>query len=211
LAWATTIHSFEGQNAGPTPMGQLDNAVMRIIVHLCGKKEEKNSPGLAYTTLTRTTTLGSVGRNDTIPMEYLDSSFYFVAETFPSGIVQLTHKGKGDEYEKVNLRRRWVDYLQRRKTMTSQIIKVEDAEVKQWMTSSIYNVDNVLALIHGASSNSSPEIDHRHQLDLHSAQEDYLIDIIAVDNLQLPSIIPNYSYILIQGKYLVPRDIMAYL
>jgi hypothetical protein len=100
LAWAKTIHSFEGQNAGPTSTGQLNNAVMRISVHLGDRNDGANNPGLAYTALTRTTTLGSAGRNETIPMKCLDSYFYFITDIFPSGIAQLTHKVNGDEYEK---------------------------------------------------------------------------------------------------------------
>jgi hypothetical protein len=48
-------------------------------------------------------------------------------------------------------------------------------------------------------------------MELQSAQEDDSSDIIAVDNFQLTSIIPNYSYILIQGKYLPAQDIISYL
>jgi hypothetical protein len=60
----------------------------------------------------------------------LDSAFYFVAGTFPSGIPQLTHKVNDNEYEKVKLRRRWVDYLQRQKTTSNQIATIETAAVK---------------------------------------------------------------------------------
>jgi hypothetical protein len=63
----------------------------------------------------------------------------------------------------------------------------------------------------GSLTNSMPIIDHRHQLELQSAQEDDSFDIIVVDSLQFPSIIPNYSYILSQGTYLAARDITAYL
>jgi hypothetical protein len=84
--------------------------------------------------------------------------------------------------------------------MASQIIKVEAAEVTQWMTTSIYTDDDMLSRIHGVSPNSMPAIDHRHAPKLQSAQEDDSIHNIVVDNLQLPSIIPNYSHILIQGK-----------
>jgi hypothetical protein len=88
---------------------------MQIIVHMGDRKDETNNPGPTYTALTRTPNLGKAGRNDTIPMKCVDSSFYFVAGTFQSGIAQLTHKLNGDEYEKlkVKVRRRWVDNLQR--------------------------------------------------------------------------------------------------
>jgi hypothetical protein len=46
LAWTKKNHSFEGQHAGPEPMGQLDNAVIRIMVHLGDRRDETNNPGL---------------------------------------------------------------------------------------------------------------------------------------------------------------------
>jgi hypothetical protein len=46
VACAKTIHSYEGKNAGPTPMSQLDNAVIQIIVHLGDRKDETNKPGI---------------------------------------------------------------------------------------------------------------------------------------------------------------------
>jgi hypothetical protein len=98
------------------------------------------------------------------------SSFCFVISTFPIEIAQLNHKFNCDEYEKVKLRRNWVDYLQRRKTMTSLIIKVKASEVNQWMATSIYSDDDVLAIIRGVSPHSRPTIDHHHQLELQSAQ-----------------------------------------
>jgi hypothetical protein len=76
VAWAKKIHSYEGQHTGPTPVCQLDNTVMRIILHLGDRKDETNNPALNYTTLTQILTLGEAGRNDTIPMKFLDSDFY---------------------------------------------------------------------------------------------------------------------------------------
>jgi hypothetical protein len=63
-------------------------------------------------------------------MKCVDSDVYFVAKTCSGGISQLTHKVNGDEYENVKLRRRWVDYLQRQKTTTSQMYTIEAAVVK---------------------------------------------------------------------------------
>jgi hypothetical protein len=73
--------------------------VIIIIVHLGDRKDDTHNLEPTYTALTRTTNLGEAGRNNTIPMKCLDSAFYFVAGTFPSGIAQLTHKVNGDEYE----------------------------------------------------------------------------------------------------------------
>jgi hypothetical protein len=71
------------------------------------------------------------------------------------------------------------------------------------MATSIYTADDVLSIIRVVSPNSRPAIDHRHQMELQSA--------ITIDILQLPSIIPNYSYILIQGNYLSAQEIMSYI
>jgi hypothetical protein len=50
-------------------MGQLDNAVMRIIVHLGDRKDETDNRGLTYTTATPT--LGEAGRKNTIPIYFI--------------------------------------------------------------------------------------------------------------------------------------------
>jgi hypothetical protein len=75
----------------------------------------------------------------------------------------------------------------------------------------IYTAADILSITRYVSTNSRPVIDPRRQLGLQSAKAVDSADIIDVDNLQLLGIIPDYSYILIQGKYLPAADIMTYI
>jgi hypothetical protein len=61
----------------------------------------------------------------------------------------LPQKVNVDEYENGKLRRRWVDYLQRKNTMTSQISMGKAAVVKELMISSTYTDDDIVSIIHG--------------------------------------------------------------
>jgi hypothetical protein len=83
--------------------------------------------------------------------------------------------------------------------------------VNQWTTSLSYTTDNILSIIRGVSTHSRPAIDPRRQLGLQSAKAVDSADILDIEKLQLQVIIPNYSYISIQGKYLQAEDIMTYI
>jgi hypothetical protein len=95
--------------------------------------------------------------------------------------------------------------------MTSQISTIEAAVVNEWMISSTYTADDIVSIIRGASTKSRPAIGPRQQLRFQSANAVDSADIIGVDNLQSQVIIKKYSYILIQGKYLLAQEIMTYL
>jgi hypothetical protein len=104
---------------------------------------------------------------------------FIFLRSFPSGVAQFTHKVNGDEYVKSETQVQLVWLFTQEKTMTSRIIKVESAEVNQWMATSIYTADDVLAIICVVSPISRPAIDHCHQLELQSARHDDYIDIIS--------------------------------
>src|SRR5688500_16840643 len=63
LAFAQTIHTFQGQNAGPVEPGQTPNAVQKLLCDPGTRRFEGNCVGLFYTLLSRVTTFGS--ENDT--------------------------------------------------------------------------------------------------------------------------------------------------
>jgi hypothetical protein len=48
IAWAKTIHSLQGHNAGPTAKHQTPNAIQRITIYLGERKDETLNPGLTY-------------------------------------------------------------------------------------------------------------------------------------------------------------------
>ena len=65
LAFARTIHSFQGASVGKTPPGQPDNTFHRIIADSGTRKLESMMPGLFYTLLSLATTLGEPGKPET--------------------------------------------------------------------------------------------------------------------------------------------------
>ena len=54
----TSIHTFQGQSAGPVNQGQQPNAVDKVFVDPGDKKFESGNPGLLYMAVSRATTLG---------------------------------------------------------------------------------------------------------------------------------------------------------
>lgn len=53
LAFAQTIHTFQGQNAGPVGVGQTPNAIQKLICEPGTRRFEGNCVGLFYTLLSR--------------------------------------------------------------------------------------------------------------------------------------------------------------
>ena len=105
LAYARTIHKFQGLSAGPVDEGKIPNMYHCIICDPDNKKFEGRCTGLLYTALSRATTLGDeTGRHLAI---------YFTGEFFNYDRIKnlaKKHNGK-EEYENVIRRRTWVDFL----------------------------------------------------------------------------------------------------
>jgi hypothetical protein len=102
IAWAKTIHSLQGNNAGPTAKHQTFNAFQRIAIHLGERTDEALNPGLTYVAVSRATEIGDLGHIMSIPQKCMNSALYFRAASFPGGIKRLTHyNSTGDEYVKV--------------------------------------------------------------------------------------------------------------
>ena len=59
LAFAKTVHTFQGQNVGPVQPGQSPNAFEKIIADPGAKSFEGTNPGLFYSTTSRGTTIGT--------------------------------------------------------------------------------------------------------------------------------------------------------
>ena len=58
LAYSKTVHTYQGQSAGPTDEDKPQNAVQRIICDPGTRAFEGTNIGLFYTILSRATTLG---------------------------------------------------------------------------------------------------------------------------------------------------------
>ena len=62
LAFARTIHSFQGKSAGPTDEGKPDNAIQYLIIDVGDRFFETRTPGLFYVGFSRGTTIGDEKR-----------------------------------------------------------------------------------------------------------------------------------------------------
>jgi hypothetical protein len=74
MAWAKTIHRYEGQHKCATAKGRLDNEVNRIVVHHTDKKEDTTIPALTYFAFTQTMPVDTTGKNRATRMKYVISS-----------------------------------------------------------------------------------------------------------------------------------------
>ena len=109
LSFGMTLHTFQGQSAGPVDKGQPKNSVDRVIVEPGTRSFEGNNPGTAYMACSRATTIGT-GK--------LDSALYFTgpnANRFRFHDVKH-QKGAPNKsrqlYKKVELRDKWVARLE---------------------------------------------------------------------------------------------------
>ena len=104
LSFGRTIHTFQGQSAGPVEKGQPTNAVQRIICDPGDRTMEGNNPGLFYVLLSRATTLGNGG--------HLDSAIYFTGVNMSKHrVLNLRLNTKGNTYKKILLRDKWLNRL----------------------------------------------------------------------------------------------------
>ena len=147
IAWAKTIHSIQGHNAGPTAANQSPNAIQRIIVHLGERKYEALNPGLTYVAISRATTIGCLGHMTTIPKKCLNSAIYFLGGSFPNGIKCLTHSNSSkEEYIRVKKRSAWVAHLDEQKKKTKQVsTSKEKTNIKNWLKNKLYTTRIVVS------------------------------------------------------------------
>ena len=106
VAYARTIHKYQGLSAGPVDVGQIPNQFDVIICDPDSKRAEGNHPGLFYTALSRATTLGDDDGGN--------SATYFDGEHYNEARIRtLTKKTDSyDDYEKIIKRNKWVKRIQ---------------------------------------------------------------------------------------------------
>lgn len=106
LAFARTLHRFQGLSAGPVDSGKLPNMFGVIICDPDSKAVEGRATGFFYTMLTRATTLGDPdGRN---------SAIYFIGPHLTKERIQDITLKTNSNQTLVNVHRRsiWVAKLE---------------------------------------------------------------------------------------------------
>ena len=125
LAYAQTLHTFQGQNAGPTMPGQPPNSISCIICDPGTRRFESQCVGLFYTLLSRITSLG----NDD---DKFSSAIYFIGDNMtPERILDITHNKKGELYHNAFLRNRFVTYLKAH-MHTSWLTTTQKERILKW-------------------------------------------------------------------------------
>ena len=106
LAFAQTIHTFQGQNAGPVGIGQAPNAIQKLVCDPGTRRFEGICVGLFYTLLSRVTTLGD-------PLDKLSSTIYFTGRNMSTDrVLKITLNEKGHKYAMAQRKEQYVNYLQ---------------------------------------------------------------------------------------------------
>ena len=105
LAYARTIHKFQGQSAGPVDEGKIPNIYRCIICDPDKNDAEGRALGILYTALSRATTLGDD--------DGLDSAIYFTGHDFIEKRIRNLGKRKKsmDEFQNITRRKIWVQHL----------------------------------------------------------------------------------------------------
>jgi hypothetical protein len=126
LAYAQTLHTFQGQNAGPTMPGQPPNSISCIICDPGTRLFESKCVGLFYTLLSRITSLGD-------DSDKFSSTIYFIGDNMtPERILDITRTKKNELYHNAFLRHRFVAYLNEH-MHTSGLTSQKREDLFQWV------------------------------------------------------------------------------
>ena len=106
LSFARTIHTFQGQSAGPTNNNNI-NPVMRIICDVGTPRFESQNIGLFYTALSRATTIGSESNSRH------DSAIFFTHSLDKTRLDRLTTKVDNTDYDMIHKRTQWVTLIEK--------------------------------------------------------------------------------------------------
>lgn len=126
LAYARSIHKFQGLTAGPVDKGKIKPVHDCIVCDPGTRQFEGNNPGLFYTAVSRPTTLGSKD-------DGLGSALYFRGENMNAERIRdLKLDSRGVPYNKIMLRDQWVERLENN-VVKSNMNNNKKATLLQWM------------------------------------------------------------------------------
>ena len=121
LAFARTIHTFQGQEAGP------GKTIEAIVVDIGSSKFESTNIGLLYTAISRASTLGNGDVNK--------SAIYFNGQDFTiDRLTNVRYKRSGQKqpYDKIKMRDSWIDHLNQQKQLTKTMNNTQMKQLKHW-------------------------------------------------------------------------------
>lgn len=126
VAYARTIHTFQGLSAGPTASGT--HQYKCIIVDPDKRNYEGKNLGLLYTAISRATTLGDE--------DGLNSAIYFIGSDFTEARIRnLANKqGTNELFHKAQQREWWVQYLEQHK-QHHELTITEQQHILEWAES----------------------------------------------------------------------------
>ena len=127
LAWARTIHKFQGLSAGPVDPGKIPNIFPSIVCDPDKREQERTALGLFYTALSRATTLGDANGDG--------SAIYFTGQDFNEARIRCIGKRMRSDadYVRAKQRSQWVSYL--KKHIMPQTTMPDAQSVLQWAAS----------------------------------------------------------------------------
>ena len=124
LAWATTVHKFQGFEAG---FSEKDS-VNYIIADINSLEWEKMNPGTAYVVASRAKTIGHVTDNCPYPK---DSNLFFTGTMFKRRFTRCLYKKNNEKCIAVQKREHWVNYLLQKVETTKQKRTPEAMEISR--------------------------------------------------------------------------------
>ena len=139
LCYGKTIHTFQGQNAGPVDPTQQHNSIQRIIVDIGSRQFEGRNPGLTYTALSRATTLGKSDDVSTSAL-FFDGDYIISPDRFAD---VATNTNTNKPYSLVDLRNKWVGLL-KENTIKSGLSSQQQQDTFHWADSFSPTNDDIL-------------------------------------------------------------------
>lgn len=130
LAFARTIHTFQGMEAGPSKL------IKTLIVDVGSSQFESINPGVLYTALSRASTIGE--QSTTNSAIYFSGPLTYERLTNVKYVRKLKN-GQKKMYEKVQMRTKWIKFLKDRQKKTTIISKKEIVQLRHWCNNTIIN------------------------------------------------------------------------
>ena len=136
LAYARTIHKFQGLSAGPVDEGKIPNPYDCIVCDPDKNEVEGRAVGLFYTAISRATTFGGP--------DGLGSAIYFTGKDYNEVRVRMIGKKKHTNAEMLNVQRRriWVERI-KLYTKHNTLSPNRKAFITSWMSSTKFDFNTL--------------------------------------------------------------------